>query len=197
MSIQFPRHEQGEYVPLGKYMKPPDKLTFKYADEVRKCYGVAKIKTPSGEVKGVHIRPFDYSTKMLLTEEKMESERQTIIRKLKKNGNRDNLKWKYTTRPANVYYMEEHVGAIKGIGDAKSKALVGALIKTVADVCAMDGDEQKIKEVIKKAAGIGPAVVKTMLDLARGALTGTPPLTVHHLDETNPFESKFGKNLKN
>ena len=52
VSIQFPRHEQGEYVPLGKYMKPPDKLTFKYADEVRKCYGVAKIKTPSGEVKG-------------------------------------------------------------------------------------------------------------------------------------------------
>ena len=63
--------------------------------------------------------PFDYSTKMLLTDDKMEEQWVIAIRKLKKGTKRENPKWVTSTRPEDVYYVDEEVSAIKGIGTKK------------------------------------------------------------------------------
>ena len=119
-SVQFPRDSEGKYNEQGTYAKPPMTCKHKYTDQMRKSFGVGKVKDVlTGEVRGVRLAPFDYSAKLLVTEEKMDEMRVLAIRILKRKTRRDHPQWTVSNRPDGVLYSSEPLTVVKGVG-AKS-----------------------------------------------------------------------------
>ena len=174
-NTQFPRDEHGNYDPNGTYALPAQLCTHKYEKQVRKCYGVC-IR----DGVGVRAATFDYSDKLLVTEETMEQERWKVIRNLKNNApSRNNKDWNTHPRIEGAYYESDPITLVKGIGKKKAEQLDALNIRTVGDLRTLKGNNELINNIVNNTTGIGiPSINKWINEATTNMIDGDAPVGI-------------------
>jgi len=189
-NVQFPRDANGNYDPNGTYALPAQLCTHKYEKQVRKCYGVCIVNGV-----GVRVAPFDYSDKLLVTEETMEHERWKAIRNIKNNPkSRNNKDWNTHPRVEGAYYESDPITKVNGIGKAKADQLIALNIKTVDDLRKLEGSVALINNILNNTNGIGiGSINKWINDAKTNTIDGDAPVGICYLDSENPYAAKHGE----
>ena len=134
------RRQREVYNPKGEYREKTQLLTVKYNKQGRFCFGVGIIDRGDGPA-GERIELFDYTTKNIIsiadTEKLINSTTPEV-----KHLPHDHRKWCVTNRDDRVYYSNDLLTVVQGVGNAKAALLASAGI-VVADA--------KSKAVAKRA----------------------------------------------
>jgi hypothetical protein len=168
-------------------------LKMKYAEEVRLCLGVVKVKLDDGTEEGKRLPVFDYSGKVILTikdyERKVAEEIQRVSN-LQGNGGG----WIECNREKGKFWESENLTAVKGIGKKTADNLAR---KGILSIGALKGcNNQQLSGLVGLRMSLKQ--LKKMQLLVLEALPGEPPadaLTINHKKnplEVNPYKSRYG-----
>jgi len=193
--ILFPRNKEGNFeLEGGEYTKErKTRLNVKYEKECRLGLGVAMVTprsddgTPLPSI-GKRCFPYDYTSKVMISMDdykrlmKVEYNR---VRSLKGS----NGYWLESFRDPNIlYYQNDPVNKLKGVGKKTAERLECIGMKTVGDLKSLKSPTD-INELPQK---MSVAQLTKFWTEAKQAVDKDAPVGIDHRLSSNPYESKFG-----
>ncbi len=131
--VRFHRDENGKIDKNGTCIaKAGSQLKMKYAEEVRLCLGVVKLKLEDGTTVGRRLPLFDYSGKVILSikdDSKKIEEEIDRVRNCRAMGG-----WIESNHIAGQLWESESINLIKGVGPKKAAMLAEKGIVSIGDL---------------------------------------------------------------
>ena len=194
----FPRDDAGNLDLInGTYSEERGNcMNIKFADEIRRCCGVAKISLGSNNQElGVRCKSFDYSGKTLIS---IEAEEQNILNEcIRVNNLKVGEDWKepktinrniYCNDPITIFKDVLDKDVMKGIGYEYLKKIGTELnIISVSDLLDYKSNGS-IKECPKKFA----TKLQRLLNMCYMVSEGDRPKRRNFKDAVNPYEARYG-----
>ena len=128
--VRFPRDADGKYNPKGEYRDKTVLLTVKYNKQGRFCLGVGIVDRGAGPV-GERIELFDYTTKNIISVKDTDELIKRTIAAVKQLP-RDHKRWIISNRIEGVFYSNDPLTVIDGVGEEKAALLAGAGINSIS-----------------------------------------------------------------
>ena len=176
---------------------------FKFEQEARISTGVCMRRRllsnetgEEGELEGVRLPLFNYTSKNILTISNYEKKIKEEIERTKSIKDGRTAGWIQSTRRQNQIFEFDCVSCLLNVGEEKKKRLQQAGINYVCELAALGENEEEIKIAIKKIAEETQLSVQFIRKLHAQALEaehGDPPIKINHLNTSNPYESRYGE----
>ena len=149
-----------------------------------------------GELEGVRLPLFDYTSKKILTIRNYNEYVRKEINQVKTMKNPINAGWIVKPRRnSSIIYETDSVGRLSGVREGRMKKLAEAGITQVFQLAAIGATEEEVKQSIKEIATqskLTPSFIQNLHHQALQAEHGEPPQEVNHLLSENPYESRYG-----
>jgi hypothetical protein len=119
--------------------------------------------------------------------------RATQIQYVKEHGAATN--WVTNRRPDGVIYSGDPITVLPRVTDAMALELAAWGLHTVGDWADLDEvimTTDNFQDIADNVSGIGRATVVRHKAAAQAAVPGLPPVEKNHLEEDNPYLSRFG-----
>ena len=191
VQYSFKRDEQGNLSKDGEYSNNLlTKTSFKYPEQGRFSFGVAKVKKiGSEEAEGVRMPAINYTNKTLCTIDTFNKHMQEECKRITTLTGESHGTWVVNDRPVGEVWMNDPVSKMKGAGGKKGETLELAGIKSVSDIKAvLDDDLPALKD---QCNGISLITLKKWRDAP--AHDGTcPHQKVDFRKSANPYLAKYG-----
>ncbi|CAB9530889.1 hypothetical protein SEMRO_3098_G343680.1 [Seminavis robusta] len=192
---RFKRDKHGKLDPNGTYRPRKTQLKMKYTEEARFSVGVALKRLPSGQVIGVRLPIFEYTSKNMVTHKDYEDAFWKEVRR-PKSLKGDCYPWVVSARDKTKNYTGDNVKNLKHVGKAATTALFTMDVLTIGDfvhqLCGPQKCPNKIQSFRSQCRHISNAKFEEMCTDAILALPG-PPESVDHRKKDNPYLSRFGE----
>jgi len=94
--------------------------------------------------------------------------------------------WVETNRPNGVFYLDDPINMLKGVGKVMSKKLLDSNFKTLSDLKGIANPDSV------EITGVPKSKFKNIWNLAQGCLDVNSPPPIDHRKSDNPYLSKFG-----
>ena len=187
----FRRDEDGKLSETGTYNDTTlTKTSFKYPEQGRFSFGVAKVAKVNEEVPvGVRMEEINYTGKNIVTIEVFEKAIKEEISRVKGLTGGDSSIWVKNHRPAEEVWEEDAVTKLPGAGGKKGDTLVTAGIKTVKDIVGMSDEELKLKKVNCDGISLKKLTEWSKLIPHPGAC---PHVVQDYRLEPNPYLARYG-----
>ena len=132
----FRRDENGNLSDNGTYKTDLlTKISFKYPEQGRFSFGVAKVKSNNSPLpKGICLPSIDYTMRNIVTIEVYKKHQQEEIRRVRHLTGTKLTCWNISLRPKGALWMEDPVKLIPGAGGKKGQSLVDAGVATIASL---------------------------------------------------------------
>jgi len=192
LQIKFKRNEFGQIdLKEGTYTADDKiEMNVKFPAEVRLCLGVATVWDPSGNEKGVMLKPFDYSGKIILSKKDYDRKVDDEIDRIRKLVGGKQAGWIVSMREEGVLYSNDPLTALSGLGPATFKKLLDFDIVEVEDLAHqtdMDLDKLAYHKVTTRRQ------LADWRDLCALACEEPPlPPDIDYRKQSNPYLARYG-----
>ena len=195
--ILFPRNKEGQFdLEKGEYSKEQKtRLNVKYEKECRLGLGVAMVTplsddgTPLPSV-GRRCVPYDYTSKVMVSVDDYKKLMKAEFQRVRALKGRSGF-WVQSNRDPNIlYYQNDPVNKIKGIGKKTAEVLEQVGVKTVGDLSQFESPTEI--ERLLKSKKISQAKLTKYWTEARQVVDKDAPPDIDHRLSPNPYKSKFG-----
>ena len=198
----FKRDKNGNYDVMGEFGKAGTERTFKYNSQCRLALGCAvKVDRSTNQRTGYRLLPFDYTKKTMKSKTEWDGLNKCAISHIKLTGTSD---WKSDGREPGILFKEDPTSCI-GLGNnekAREKALLDVGIQTLADLAALSGQTQEIKNILQKmplttgkkpSRIVGESSLRKYITQCSSSclLDGPPPVATNFLDAPNPYKARY------
>ena len=195
--IEFPRNEEGQFdIDKGKYSnKKRSKLNVKYEKECRLGLGVAMVTplsddgTPLPSV-GKRCTPYNYTSKVIVSVDDYHKLMNIEFQRVKSLKGRTGF-WVQSNRDPNIlYYQNDPVSKMKGVGKKTTEVLEQVGVKTVGDLKRFESPTEIERLLLNKR--ISRAKLTKLWTDSRQVVDNDAPPDIDHRISPNPYKSKFG-----
>jgi len=202
--IKFPRGKDG-MVDLdgGEYSdKPASFLNVKYEKEVRLCVGSAirlakeeddadaVVEYNGSKLVGEVLKPFDYSSKVILSIKDYNQRLEKEIQRVKSLSN--HTAWITSHREIDTLYNDDELERISGVGDTTAAKLGKIGITTVGELKEKLGEPNGLHS-LSLASNVQQFVLsKCQQEIGKHFTEHNKPGITDHVLADNPYKSKYG-----
>ena len=193
--ILFPRNKEGNFdEKKGQYTKErKTKLNVKYEKECRLGLGVAMVQ-PLDQAGiampsiGRRCHPFDYTSKVMIGIPDYKRLMKVEFQRVKSLKGTNGYWYESARDPTILYYRNDPVKMLKGVGKKAVEMLESIGIKSVGDLKAIQSPTD-IKEMPSR---LSTNKLTKFISEAQKAVDQDAPVGIDHRNSSNPYESKFG-----
>ncbi len=192
MQRRFPQDEDGNYDPSnGTYLEEKTLLNVKFQKKMRADFGVEMKLDERRCEHGVRLMPFDYTEKKVIS--KMEADKIILTKIARVKGlNRDNRKWVKDQHVIGVFYFNDSVHRIEGVGKVAKRLLNENEngIRYVGDL--MGVDKKSIKSIAKGTKGLAVTSLQSYIANCKNISPEDTPTVIHYIDQVNLYAARYG-----